>query len=112
MKYLILILLIALHFTSHSQVRKMDLDSHKVDLHLPKITSHDPEIITLRPIDKIKITFRAGMNSSNNDFDLRQLVGYEYRVKYYVDKKFRVIFKDQVVTLGQNNYSLGFQIKF
>jgi len=116
MKKIIIFILIIYSFKSYSQLNKKKPETHKINLHLIKQHDRDLEIVTLRPINRVKFTFKAGLNYSNNkdlEFgEFYQMIGYEYRIKYYINKKLRIVFKDQVLTIGQDNYYLGFQIKF
>ena len=85
----------------------------KIDLHLQTALLDTSGILTYTPFDNIKFTFKAGFNYRNIEKeDFYQVVGYEYRIKYYINKTYRIILKDQSISIDSHFYSLGLQIKF
>lgn len=92
------------------------------------------KVTTLRPIDRIKITFkfRANFRGITNKIKVDELVvgqiqgafvdldmddyvnivRYDLRFKYYLNYRKRIVFRMQFLGLNKNWYTIGLQIKF
>ena len=97
-----------------------------------QIQQRQAKVFYYRPINKVKFTFHAGFNSNiiskvntdtlkSGDFkdafndievqDATMIAKYDGRMKIYLSKRWRMLFKAQIVGFNNNYYTCGFYWK-
>ncbi len=104
-------------------------ETHNINVSLIKnYYNNNNGLLTYSPLQRIKITLKAGVNGntlsvinnetfqsnySQNTFneteikEITSIIKYDARIKIYVNKKFRLLMRAQIVGLGKDVYTLG-----
>lgn len=123
-----------LFFKLNSQIQSMYLmksKSHPINTALiqyHQIQQRQAKVFSYKPINKVKLTFHAGLNSNivskvnidtlkSGDFkdafndveveDATMIGKYDGRMKIYISRRWRILIRAQIIGLNNNNYTFG-----
>lgn len=133
MRILIGLLFVALHATAQLNCTGLNSVQFQHNINVESLQYHYAQrkerILTYTPLHKrIKITIKAGLSNSIiskvnmddlksgdlqdafNDIeavDVLSIVKYDFRTKFYLSKRWRILFRTQVLGVDKNVYTLG-----
>jgi hypothetical protein len=131
MKYLVLLFI---PIVMSGQMLKYT-EMHKINTQLLQYqySVQKNKLISLSPVERVKITFKTGLNTSSvtskidvgslldgkfknafsdiDSYDYIGVISYDLRIKYYISDRARLLARAQFMGVRSNMYSIGVSFK-